>query len=85
MYLTTPKNRNRLLSLGKAISWRIVGTLATTIISWMLTRQINLAISIGLLEVFSKIILFYLHDRIWEQMRTLKNDKTTESESAGGM
>ena len=51
--------------IAKTITWRIVGTLDTMIISWVITGNWKWGIAIGGVEVFSKIILYYLHERIW--------------------
>ncbi|HYG35102.1 MAG TPA: DUF2061 domain-containing protein [Clostridia bacterium] len=55
-------------SLLKAISWRVTGTLDTILISFLITGHIKLAVSIGLVEVFTKIGLFYLHERVWHKI-----------------
>lgn len=52
-------------SFVKGITWRIIGTLDTIFLSWLFTGQIGNALKIGGTEVFTKIILFYLHERIW--------------------
>ncbi len=68
----------------KAISWRIVGTLDTWIISWFLLTyigeiplfEVNIdpnvklraskaASFIAVLELISKTVLYYFHERIW--------------------
>ena len=56
-------------SLIKAISWRIVGTIDTMVVSYFITGKLVLAISIGGVEVFTKIGLYYLHERAWAQLR----------------
>jgi uncharacterized membrane protein len=58
-----------LKSVLKAITWRIVGTLDTILISYLLTGKALIAFSIGSLEVFTKMLLYFLHERLWEQMR----------------
>lgn len=65
--------RDHLISLLKGISWRVVGTIDTIIISYFVTGKMHLALSIGSIEVFTKITLFYLHDRAWELARARKN------------
>ena len=55
-------------SLLKAVSWRATGTLDTILISFLITGKIKLAVSIGLVEVFTKISLFYVHERIWNKI-----------------
>jgi len=56
-------------SIVKAISWRIVGTLDTIIISWVITGEISMALSIGLIEVVTKMILYFFHERIWNVIK----------------
>ncbi len=55
-------------SLLKAISWRTTGTVDTIIISFLITGKIKLAVSIGFVEVFTKVSLFYLHERLWNKI-----------------
>lgn len=54
-------------SFAKAVSWRITGTLDTVLIAFLVTGKLRLAISIGFVEVFTKIFLFYLHERLWNK------------------
>jgi uncharacterized membrane protein len=49
----------------KAISWRAVGTADTFVWSLVVTHRADAAGAIASLEVFTKIILFYLHERAW--------------------
>lgn len=55
-------------SLLKAISWRATGTVDTILISFLVTGKIKLAMSIGFVELFTKIGLFYAHERIWNKI-----------------
>lgn len=52
-------------SILKTISWRIVGTMDTIVISWLLTGQIKTALAIGSVELVTKMILYFGHERIW--------------------
>lgn len=52
-------------SLAKAISWRITGTIDTFIISFIITGKFSLAGSIAATELFTKVMLYYFHERIW--------------------
>ncbi len=56
-------------SFAKAISWRLLGTIDTIIISYVITGEIKSAISIGSIEVFTKIVLYYLHERAWNKFK----------------
>ena len=52
-------------SILKTISWRIVGTLDTMALGWFLTGDPLLGLKIGGLELITKFILYYIHERIW--------------------
>ncbi len=52
-------------SFAKAVSWRVTGTIDTFVISLIVTGKLTLAGSIALTELFTKIMLYYFHERIW--------------------
>ncbi|HWN49764.1 MAG TPA: DUF2061 domain-containing protein [Xanthobacteraceae bacterium] len=52
-------------SFAKAVSWRTVGTIDTFIISFFVTGKISLAGTIAAVEVVTKILIYYLHERVW--------------------
>ncbi len=52
-------------SIAKAISWRIIATAATIMIVFALTRKLELAAAAGAADVILKLILYYLHERLW--------------------
>ncbi len=56
-------------SVTKAVSWRTVGTIDTVIISWLITGKFAFAISIGAVELFTKMFLYYMHERIWNRIK----------------
>lgn len=56
---------SRARSIIKGITWRMVGTLDTIMLSWLITGDIEKALKIGGFEVFTKTILFFLHERVW--------------------
>ena len=51
--------------IAKSITWRIVGTLDTIILSGVLTGSWKLGLAIGGVEVITKMILYFLHERVW--------------------
>ena len=55
-------------SLAKAVTWRLTGTADTFIIAWLFTGQPLLASGIALTEVFTKVFLFWFHERIWNKV-----------------
>ena len=57
-----------LRSMAKAVSWRILGSLDTVFLSWFFTSELTIAIAIGGTEVFTKIILYYFHERLWNRI-----------------
>jgi uncharacterized membrane protein len=73
MFRPTPTARWR--SLAKAVTWRLFGSIATFILSFLIVylvgarkhpmeaAKIGGALAIG--EMLVKILLFYVHDRIW--------------------
>lgn len=56
-------------SVIKAITWRIVGTADTIVISYIISGKATIAFSIGSIEVFSKMFLYFLHERLWSIIR----------------
>jgi len=49
----------------KTISWRIVGTLDTMALGWIITGSPLVGLKIGGLELITKFVLYYIHERIW--------------------
>ena len=51
--------------IAKTISWRILGTLDTMFLSWLITGDLKVGMQIGLADVIIKMVLYYLHERAW--------------------
>lgn len=56
-------------SLAKTISWRIIGTLDTLILSWIIVGEISTAAAIASVEFVSKMILYFFHERAWNKIK----------------
>ncbi|WP_027125775.1 DUF2061 domain-containing protein [Gelidibacter mesophilus] len=56
-------------TLLKTISWRVVGTIATVVISYIITGTLALAFSIGGIELVSKMVLYFFHERAWNNIK----------------
>ncbi|PHS57315.1 MAG: hypothetical protein COB17_06900 [Sulfurimonas sp.] len=56
-------------SIVKTISWRTLGTIDTIAISYFITSSLTMAASIGSIEVVTKMILYYFHERGWNQIQ----------------
>jgi uncharacterized membrane protein len=51
--------------LLKTITWRIVGTIDTMILGWLVTGNLKIGLAIGGFEVLTKMVLYFLHERVW--------------------
>jgi uncharacterized membrane protein len=61
MLVQAPERNRR--SLAKAVSWRIAGSLDTSVLSVLITGSYKLAGSIATVEVLTKTVLYYSHER----------------------
>lgn len=55
-------------SLAKTITWRITTSIDTFIIAWVITGSWQLGGSIAIIEVLTKIIFYYVHERVWNKI-----------------
>ena len=55
-------------SLAKAFCWRALGSAGTVALAFTLTHNQVLAATIGGGEVLSKILIFFLHERVWARV-----------------
>jgi uncharacterized membrane protein len=55
-------------SLIKSMSWRIIGTLDTILISYFITGELSFALSIGGIELVTKMMLYVVHERLWNRV-----------------
>jgi uncharacterized membrane protein len=51
--------------LLKTITWRIVGTIDTIILGWIISGDPTIGLTVGGAELITKMILYYLHERLW--------------------
>ncbi|NRD20793.1 DUF2061 domain-containing protein [Winogradskyella eckloniae] len=51
--------------LAKTITWRLIGTLDTLLLSWFISSDLNVGMLMGVCELFTKMILYYIHERVW--------------------
>ncbi|MCB1303679.1 MAG: DUF2061 domain-containing protein [Leptospiraceae bacterium] len=64
-----PIVERRYRSVLKAISWRVTGTIDTMVVSYIITGNLTFAASIGFFEVFTKMALYYAHERVWSRLK----------------
>jgi len=67
----------------KAISWRVIASMTTMTIIYVLTREWVLTLGAGLVEASSKMLFYYVHERAWgkigwgKQKHPLENIQVT--------
>ena len=66
-------NANKTRSVGKSISWRILASCDTMLISYVITRSFKIAAAIGSIEVLTKMVLYYFHERAWNKFAFGRN------------
>lgn len=65
-FIKTKRPDNPILRhIAKTISWRIIGTIDTMIIGWIVSGNLKIGLAIGGIEVITKMILYFLHERLW--------------------
>ena len=55
-------------TLAKAISYRILGVIATTVVALIITGQPRVAIGVGVADSLSKFFVYYAHERAWNRI-----------------
>ena len=51
--------------IAKTITWRIVGTIDTMLLGWLVSGDLKIGLSVGGLELITKMGLYYIHERVW--------------------
>ena len=68
--------------LGKTITWRLIGTLDTMILAWIISGNPLTGFKIGIAEIITKMVFYYIHERVWYRIdfglgdRKLEQSKT---------
>lgn len=52
----------------KSITWRIMATASTIFLVFILTGNLVISTSVGILELIVKALLYYVHERIWNML-----------------
>lgn len=72
------KDRSKIRHLAKALTWRIIASITTTLIAFYFGLP---AKAIGLVffaDLIIKFILYYVHERIWFNFGKLESNKDVE-------
>lgn len=77
MLMNKPKiDRKR--HILKTLTWRLVGTIDTILLSWFISGDPLVGFSIGGAELITKMILYYFHERVWYRSNCGVNKKKNE-------
>ena len=71
---------SHLRSLIKGVSWRVIGSADTFILTMIFTGQLKFAVSIASAEALTKIALFYVHERVWRKVAWGRLDETPKTD-----
>ena len=55
----------KIRSLLKTLSWRVFASIDTFLIAWFISGSLTTSSWIGGIEVFTKLFLYYFHERLW--------------------
>jgi adenylylsulfate kinase len=58
----------KIRSFVKTLSWRVTATITTIIVALAITKRIDIALQIGLLEAFLKMFVYFIHERSWAKI-----------------
>jgi len=61
----TKPHINRSRHIYKTLTWRLIGSLDTVLLGWIVSGDPTVGLTIGSLELVTKMILYYLHERVW--------------------
>lgn len=62
----------------KTVTWRLFGTIDTILIGWIISGNPLIGLKIGSVEIITKMVLYYIHERVWYKSKfgVRKKDKT---------
>ena len=67
--IITSANSTPVRSIAKTITWRILGSLDTLMLSYFFTGNFVIAGSIASTEIITKVILYFFHERGWAHLK----------------
>jgi adenylylsulfate kinase len=53
----------------KTVTWRVIATATTMLIVYFYTGEFNLMIGVGFYDVILKLVIYFLHERVWISIR----------------
>lgn len=67
-------DNSRKRHIAKAITWRIVGSVDTFMLSWIISGNPFTGLKIGSAEILTKMIIYYLHERVWFKIKIVNSN-----------
>ena len=61
-------NESNIRSIAKAMSWRLIASCATFLISLLVSADLSVAGTIAAIQFVANIILYFIHERIWNKV-----------------
>lgn len=55
-------------AIVKTVTWRGIGSLDTFVLGWLITGNAAIGGSIAVLELATKMVLYYAHERAWSRV-----------------
>ncbi len=59
------KSLSKKRHVAKTITWRVIASLDTLVLGWIITKNITIGFSLMSLEIVTKTFLYYFHERMW--------------------
>ena len=68
-------------SIAKALSWRLIAVIITTVTTYLFTKETAIALGVGAVDSLVKLATYYGHERLWVRLsfgrRTVSKDDYT--------
>ena len=77
---------SRRRSIAKTLSWRMVATVITVSVAWVVTGTLKVAAAVGIADTVIKLAAYYAHERAWDrvsfgrQAKLVKSERSAEGE-----
>ncbi len=54
--------------MAKALTWRVLATLITVSVAYLVTGTLKVAAAIGVVDTLIKFFVYYFHERAWTRV-----------------
>ena len=62
-------------SFYKTFTWRVVASLDTALLTWLFSGDVVTGLKVGGMEIVTKLIIYFLHERAWRIGWKKQSDK----------